>query len=891
MSGGDRVRLKELFFAARALSGEERATYLVEQCGDDTAVRNELEELLQAEEQAPEFLVQPAQAPGTIATALQLEGAAVERIGKLVRQSNTAERFVHTGELAEGGMGKILEVVDTDLRRSVAMKVIRGQNGALPSGETPGVDGVTMSRFLEEAQITGQLEHSGVVPVYELGADEQGRVYFTMRRVQGQNLGEILRRVEAHEAGWTRTRVVGVLQRVCETMAFAHNKGIVHRDLKPTNVMVGEFGEVYVVDWGLARALDREDAKDIRPLADAASSSSGPEASSDREDSPLLTRDGDVLGTPAYMPPEQARGELERMGTWSDVYAVGAILYHLLVGHAPYAETGHRQTPFAILRRVQTETAPLNEAAREAPPELVAICAKAMEREPGARYPDMGAMAADLAAYVEGRVVRAHRTGALVELVKWIQRNRIAAVASAAAVLALVAGFFVSLAQKNEADAQRSEVRYERDNVLRLSAFQKLDDLRHEADDLLWPVLPERIPEYDEWLRKAALLTAGLEPSSAGDDIGHYARLEELRGRGTLTAGVWSFPDEDLFWWHGQLAKLTAEIEGFADPETGLIEGVSPIHGWGIRRRRERAEAMKVIVNAPEARRLWNEARAAIAEHPEYGGLELAKQAGLIPLGPDPDSELWEFAHLPSGAVPERAADGRLLFGRKSGVVLVLLPAGSDVPPFFLSKYELTQSQWVRLQARNPSGFPFEDSTRNPQATQPTNPVENVNFFQCQEVLTRLGLTVPTSEQWWHGARAWESWDQQPDWSAEDFEGQANFWDLSVERNPNPNQPKLPDGPPNVQYAPFDDGYTSHAPVGSFDANGYGLHDVFGNLFEWAASRKTSSELVLGGSYFTAFFRDPRTKELKSTRLGWERSPTITIPFIGVRPARPLAMD
>ena len=198
MSGGDRVRLKELFFAARALSGEERATYLVEQCGDDTAVRNELEELLQAEEQAPEFLVQPAQAPGTIATALQLEGAAVERIGKLVRQSNTAERFVHTGELAEGGMGKILEVVDTDLRRSVAMKVIRGQNGALPSGETPGVDGVTMSRFLEEAQRTGQLEHSGVVPVYELGADDPGRDYFTRLRVRGQNLGANLRPAAAH---------------------------------------------------------------------------------------------------------------------------------------------------------------------------------------------------------------------------------------------------------------------------------------------------------------------------------------------------------------------------------------------------------------------------------------------------------------------------------------------------------------------------------------------------------------------------------------------------------------------------------------------------------------------------------------------------------------------
>src|SRR5690606_23803914 len=144
----------------------------------------------------------------------------------------------------------------------------------------------------------------------------------------------------------------GVLQKVCEAMSYAHDKGVIHRDLKPANIMVGRYGEVYVMDWGLAKILGREEARDVRLRPDA---SSGPtvirsdrrEHAADTPDSPLYTMDGDVVGTPAYMPPEQAEGDLEAMGPHSDVYAVGAMLYHLLAGHMPYVRTGERASNYA----------------------------------------------------------------------------------------------------------------------------------------------------------------------------------------------------------------------------------------------------------------------------------------------------------------------------------------------------------------------------------------------------------------------------------------------------------------------------------------------------------------------------------------------------------------
>jgi serine/threonine protein kinase len=256
------------------------------------------------------------------------------KLSRLVARGSTFARYRIEGEVARGGMGAILKVWDDDLRRRLAMKV------ALDAGEAREADPAIsatippklVARFLEEAQVTGQLDHPGIVPVHEIGFDPEGRLYFTMKLVEGRDLKQIFELVFAGREGWSVTRAVGVIHKACEALAYAHKKGVIHRDLKPANVMVGSFGEVFVMDWGLARVLGRKDAHALRPAgqgsggAPATSKAESWHVHTERSDlsesapgSALLTAEGDVLGTAAYMPPEQARGDIESLTAQSDV--------------------------------------------------------------------------------------------------------------------------------------------------------------------------------------------------------------------------------------------------------------------------------------------------------------------------------------------------------------------------------------------------------------------------------------------------------------------------------------------------------------------------------------------------------------------------------------------
>ncbi len=411
------------------------------------------------------------------------------------------------GEIARGGMGVILEVYDPSLRRSLAMKRLDG----------PAGDGLLerlqrerrKSRLLAEAQILGQLDHPGVVPVHEVGVDEAGELYFTMQRVRGRDFGSIITAVHAQDREWPLARALGVLSRVCEAVAYAHAKGVVHRDLKPANVMVGRFGETYVMDWGLARTNARVEARDVRlrrteihcervehPGAEGAPAASPSlvrtsraEESDSESGSALLTLEGDVVGTPAYMPPEQAQGRVEAVGDKADVYALGAMLYHLLAGRRPYSsaagESSAQDTLAAVLKGPPESVRRL---ARDAPEELVAITEKAMARDVLERYASMSSLAGDLRAYLEGRVVRAHRTGPVPELLKWIKRNKGAAAAIAVTALALVAVAVVEAALNRKvglareiADARAEALRrenYFNQMALAASAYADGDTLR-----------------------------------------------------------------------------------------------------------------------------------------------------------------------------------------------------------------------------------------------------------------------------------------------------------------------------------------------------------------------------------------------------------------------------
>jgi formylglycine-generating enzyme required for sulfatase activity/serine/threonine protein kinase len=834
-------------------------------------------------------------------------GVTSELLKRLASLGAKSTRYKIEGELARGGMGAILKIWDEDLRRHLAMKVVLAREAPGARG-APATDPRLLTRFLEEAQVTGQLDHPGIVPVHELGVDAEGRAYFTMKLVQGRDLLAIFDLVFQEQEGWNETRALGVLLKVCEAIAYAHEKDVIHRDLKPANVMVGSFGEVYVMDWGVARILVREDAHDIRiaerVVDDGRALPPATAVQTDRSDvrwaapnSSLYTMDGDVVGTPAYMAPEQARGEIEQLSPRSDVYSLGAMLYHLLARQTPYASSAGTGNMLDVLRAVRASPpAPLRELRRDVPPELEAICDKAMARDPAERYADTLELADDLRAYLEGRVVRAHETGAVVELRKWVQRNKPLAGALAAAVITLVVGVLVSTAKTREAEAARLEtaaknaelqaattlareqeqLATQRSNdVLSLSAIQELRDLEARADRA-WPPDPEKLAEYEAWLADARVLIEGRPPDPARGIkkhpslAEHAAKLAEIRGRAKGTPvdeaadpDAYEFADAEDRWWHAQLSKLVSDLEAFRDAGDGLYSaGISGEHGWGIERRAAFARAIRErSVDGARAKALWDAAVAAIAASPKYGGLRLAPQLGLLPVGPDPGSGLWEFSHLATaeGYAPVvRGAEGELERDAGTGLVFVLIPGGTftmgaqkldpaapnydplalgiespvhavELSPYFLSKYEMTQGQWMRFTGRNPSQYAptnFDAGwTRSGRGGTLLHPVERVSWTQCMETMARLGLSLPSEAQWEHAARGGRD---APYWTGTDvasLEDAANIADAYG---------KLHGGESlRIWEQDFDDGSTVHAETGSYRANPFGLHDVAGNVWEW----------------------------------------------------------
>ena len=310
------------------------------------------------------------------------------------------QRYKMGAEIARGGMGRVRVAEDMALLRQIAVKELLD----------PHPD--ARQEFLEEARTTAQLEHPNIVPVHDLGtASEAGGVFLAMKRIHGRNLDEIYRDRKSSGSGRPHSpddlrTILATFDKVCDALAFAHEKGVVHRDLKPANVMVGDFGEVLVMDWGIA--LVQPDS----PLART--------VDANRRDAPA--DEHAVVGTPAFMAPEQALGHIDETDARTDIFALGGLLYFMLTGRQPYSGRSLAEVLTAAAQhhlKSPRQVAPR----RQIPKALSAIVMKAMARLPAARYATVGELQADLHAWQSLRSVSAYRPSVPERVSRWIRRR------------------------------------------------------------------------------------------------------------------------------------------------------------------------------------------------------------------------------------------------------------------------------------------------------------------------------------------------------------------------------------------------------------------------------------------------------------------------------------
>ncbi len=307
-----------------------------------------------------------------------------------------AGKYQLLGEIARGGMGAVLKGRDSELGRDLAVKVLLEKHRDKPE---------MLRRFVEEAQIGGQLQHPGVVPIYELGQFGDMRPYFTMRLVKGKTLSKLLR--ARKDPGEDRARFLQIFEQICQTLAYAHARGVIHRDLKPANVMVGAFGEVQVMDWGLAKVLvegrKRQEEKGREARASAVSLVQTARSGSDAD----ASMQGSVLGTPAYMAPEQACGDVDQVDERADVFGLGAILCEILTGQPPYTARNEQEVLRKAIRGDLADALEhLSSCGYDS--DLIDLAKSCLAVDPLDRPANAGAVALRVSTYLAGVQERLH---------------------------------------------------------------------------------------------------------------------------------------------------------------------------------------------------------------------------------------------------------------------------------------------------------------------------------------------------------------------------------------------------------------------------------------------------------------------------------------------------
>ncbi len=435
-----------------------------------------------------------------------------------------AMRFRLVRPHAKGGLGEVFVALDEELHREVALKEIQDRQADNPDSRT---------RFMLEAEITGGLEHPGIVPVYGLGAYPDGRPYYAMRFIRGDSLKDAIERfhqasaagLSAGERALELRSLLGRFVDVCNAIAYAHSRDILHRDLKPANIMLGKFGETLVVDWGLAKPIDQPE----KTAATAPGEGSLMPMSMNSASKTLL---GAAVGTPQYMSPEQAAGQLDQLGPGTDVYSLGATLYCLLAGQAPITDGDIRK----VMQRVQLGDFPTPRAVKpDIDPALEAVCLKAMKLRATDRYPTARLLADDIEHWLADEPVSAWTEPWTRRTRRWIGRHATLVTGVASAVAVALVGLILTtvlLTAANERERRAKQqaldnFKLARDAVDHYHTKVSEDDLLHEKG--MAPLRKKLLEAAEEFYQKFVDKHAG-DPALQGELGKATFRLAQITG-------------------------------------------------------------------------------------------------------------------------------------------------------------------------------------------------------------------------------------------------------------------------------------------------------------------------------------------------------------------------
>ena len=560
MSPLSQQQIDSIFLEALELPPEQWDAFLASRCGSDAAAQAKLQDLLKADLAAggdaflqSAFLQAPADSDS---------GASSLGVSKVESDQGTASepRFQILSKHQQGGLGEVLLAYDRQLRREVAVKQIR------PKWQT---NDEARQRFVQEAEVTARLEHPGVVPVYAMGTWNDDREYYAMRFIEGDTLREVIelhhqsREVEPVEHQRQFRDLLNRFVDVCNTMHYAHSKQVLHRDIKPSNIMVGPYGETLVLDWGLAKLLDVPDKESM--TADLLGQKSFGSGSTP-------TQAGGRIGTPQYMSPEQAAGKLDEVGVSTDIYLLGATLYHLLTGQPPHQQESISKLLECVSAGELTRPRQLRSSIPQA---LEAICLKAMHRNPGKRYSTAAQLASDVESWLADEPVAVHRDSFAVRMTRWVRRHKTIATSGAVAALLLTVGSITGSlfwnVQKTRQVKLESE-KQQRDFQLKTQREQRLLELTTMADSTAQLADTElRASRYSSALGFLKSAAGSLENEPELED--QYVRLDEKSRR--VEQLVEFYRHSDI---HERLNVMSRDTKAI----TACISGLNALQIWEI---------------------------------------------------------------------------------------------------------------------------------------------------------------------------------------------------------------------------------------------------------------------------------------------------------------------